>query len=303
MASFHPRASDAFSGAGRFTSPTLRQGRSSCHLRGFAVHQFASGFVSSPPHAQKGPHSVHFNCGDCPAWSRIHEVLAGIRLALTVLAWLQGFTSLQRSLRLPPWSGARTGGKPWGSIPLHPPGLVSRPLMVRRTHGIPVLEDADYPLGFVYSYPRERITWPSESAEISRATPKAAGAEQIIPAPSFWLVMSVLLIMAVGGSVGLFTVMPSLSHRRTRHGQHLGKHLPRVCSDLRICCSSWGRMVCGQGRPKRAWPSLLRREVSLIFSSASQAIGGSSFSLHPTVLTGALFPGLFTALSGSPLLN
>jgi NNP family nitrate/nitrite transporter-like MFS transporter len=127
--------------------------------------------------------------------------------------------------------------------------------------------------------------------------PKLAALKQIIRLPSFWLVI-LLLLMAVGGSVGLFTVMPLylITERgmdSTSANTFLG--FAQISGFVAALGGGWFADRVG---PKRAIAVLIAAGgVANIFLGLSSDRWLLIFLFIQPVLTGALFPGLFTALS------
>jgi NNP family nitrate/nitrite transporter-like MFS transporter len=127
--------------------------------------------------------------------------------------------------------------------------------------------------------------------------PKPAALRQIVRLPSFWLII-LLLMMAVGGSVGLFTVMPLylITERgidSTTANSFLG--FAQISGFVAALAGGWFADRVG---PKRAMAVLIAAG-----GVANMLLGLSGdrwllviLFVQP-VLTGAFFPAAFTALS------
>jgi NNP family nitrate/nitrite transporter-like MFS transporter len=127
--------------------------------------------------------------------------------------------------------------------------------------------------------------------------PKPAALKQIVRLPSFWIII-LLLMMAVGGSVGLFTVMPLylVTERgmdNTAANFFLG--FAQVSGFLAALAGGWFADRVG---PKRAMAVLLAAGgVANIFLGISSDRWLLIVLFIQPVLTGAFFPGAFSALS------
>jgi len=91
----HPCASDAFRGAGSSHHPRSGRVALSCHLAGFAVTLFASGFVSSRLTHRKALILSAITVGITLLALGFMRSSQGFVLSSSFLAWLQAFTFLQ----------------------------------------------------------------------------------------------------------------------------------------------------------------------------------------------------------------
>ena len=128
--------------------------------------------------------------------------------------------------------------------------------------------------------------------------PKPAALKQIIRLPSFWFII-LLFMMALGGSVGIFTVMPLylISERgmdKTFANTVLG--FAQISGFLAALAGGW---FADRAGPKRAMAILLVAGGAANISPWSlKTISWLLIVLFiQPALTGSFFPGAFSALS------
>ncbi len=270
---------------------------------GFAVTQFASGFVSSRLTHRKALILSIITVGIALLGLGFMRSLAGIRLALIVLGLAAGLHIPSALATITAMAiTAMVRRQDWGkAMGLHSSaptlGLVLGPLMVAALMGFLSWRMLIILLGVFTLILGSAFLAFGKCGEFPGDAPKLAALKQIIRLPSFWLVI-LLLLMAVGGSVGLFTVMPLylITERgmdSTSANTFLG--FAQISGFVAALGGGWFADRVG---PKRAIAVLIAAGgVANIFLGISSDRWLLIFLFIQPVLTGALFPGLFTALS------
>jgi NNP family nitrate/nitrite transporter-like MFS transporter len=265
---------------------------------GFAVTQFASGFVSSRLTHRKALILSILTVGIALLGLGFMRSLAGIRLALIVLGLAAGLHIPSALAAITAMVRRQDWGKAMGLHSSAPTlGLVLGPLMVAALMGFLSWRMLIILLGVFTLILGSAFLAFGKCGEFPGDAPKLAALKQIIRLPSFWLVI-LLLLMAVGGSVGLFTVMPLylITERgmdSTSANTFLG--FAQISGFVAALGGGWFADRVG---PKRAIAVLIAAGgVANIFLGLSSDRWLLIFLFIQPVLTGALFPGLFTALS------
>jgi len=265
---------------------------------GFAVTQFASGFVSSRLTHRKALILSIITVGIALLGLGFMRSLAGIRLALIVLGLAAGLHIPSALATITAMVRRQDWGKAMGLHSSAPTlGLVLGPLMVAALMGFLSWRMLIILLGVFTLILGSAFLAFGECGDFPGDAPKPAALKQIIRLPSFWLVI-LLLIMAVGGSVGLFTVMPLylIAERgmdSTSANTFLG--FAQISGFVAALGGGWFADRVG---PKRAMAVLIAAGgVANIFLGISSDRWLLIFLFIQPVLTGALFPGLFAALS------
>jgi len=265
---------------------------------GFAVTQFASGFVSSRLTHRKALILSIITVGIALLGLGFMRSLAGIRLALIVLGLAAGLHIPSALATITAMVRRQDWGKAMGLHSSAPTlGLVLGPLMVAALMGFLSWRMLIILLGVFTLILGSAFLAFGECGDFPGDAPKPAALKQIIRLPSFWLVI-LLLIMAVGGSVGLFTVMPLylIAERgmdSTSANTFLG--FAQISGFVAALGGGWFADRVG---PKRAMAVLIAAGgVANIFLGISSDRWLLIILFIQPVLTGALFPGLFTALS------
>jgi len=265
---------------------------------GFAVAQFGSGFVSSRLTHRKVLILSAIAMGIVLLFLGFVRSLSGIRIALMVLGLAAGLhipsalASITAMVRRQDW------GKAMGVHASAPTlALVLGPLLVAGLMGfvswrsfIIVLGAFSLLVGMAFHVFGKCGDFPGDA-------PNPAALRQLVRLPSFWLIV-VLFMMAMAGSVGLFTVMPLylMTERgldKTFANTVLG--LAQISGFIAALTGGWFADRVG---PKRAISILL-----LAGGTATIFLGISSdrwilFALFvQPALTGAFFPAAFSALS------
>jgi len=265
---------------------------------GFAVTQFASGFVSSRLTHRKALILSIITVGIALLGLGFMRSLAGIRLALIVLGLAAGLHIPSALATITAMVRRQDWGKAMGLHSSAPTlGLVLGPLMVAALMGFLSWRMLIILLGVFTLILGSAFLAFGKCGDFPGDAPKPAALKQIIRLPSFWLVI-LLLIMAVGGSVGLFTVMPLylIAERgmdSTSANTFLG--FAQISGFVAALGGGWFADRVG---PKRAMAVLIAAGgVANIFLGISSDRWLLIILFIQPVLTGALFPGLFTALS------
>ena len=265
---------------------------------GFAVTQFASGFVSSRLTHRKALILSILTVGIALLGLGFMRSLAGIRLALTVLGLAAGLHIPSALAAITAMVRRQDWGKAMGLHSSAPTlGLVLGPLMAAALMGFLSWRMLIILLGVFTLILGSAFLAFGKCGDFPGDAPKPAALKQIIRLPSFWLVI-LLLIMAVGGSVGLFTVMPLylIAERdmdSTSANTFLG--FAQISGFVAALGGGWFADRVG---PKRAMAVLIAAGgVANIFLGISSDRWLLIFLFIQPVLTGALFPGLFAALS------
>ena len=265
---------------------------------GFAVTLFASGFVSSRLTHRKALILSAITVGITLLALGFMRSLAGIRLVLIVLGLAAGFHIPSALATITAMVRRQDWGKAMGLHSSAPTlGLVLAPLMVAALMGFVSWRVLIILLGALTLIAGMAFLVFGKCGDFPGDAPKPAALKQIVRLPSFWIII-LLLMMAVGGSVGLFTVMPLylVTERgmdNTAANFFLG--FAQVSGFLAALAGGWFADRVG---PKRAMAVLLAAGgVANIFLGISSDRWLLIVLFIQPVLTGAFFPGAFSALS------
>jgi len=265
---------------------------------GFAVTLFASGFVSSRLTHRKALILSAITVGITLLALGFMRSLAGIRLVLIVLGLAAGFHIPSALATITAMVRRQDWGKAMGLHSSAPTlGLVLAPLMVAALMGFVSWRVLIILLGAFTLIAGMAFLVFGKCGDFPGDAPKPAALKQIVRLPSFWIII-LLLMMAVGGSVGLFTVMPLylVTERgmdNTAANFFLG--FAQVSGFLAALAGGWFADRVG---PKRAMAVLLAAGgVANIFLGISSDRWLLIVLFIQPVLTGAFFPGAFSALS------
>jgi len=224
--------------------------------------------------------------------------LAGIRLVLIVLGLAAGFHIPSALATITAMVRRQDWGKAMGLHSSAPTlGLVLAPLMVAALMEFVSWRVLIILLGAFTLIVGMAFLVFGKCGDFPGDAPKPAALKQIVRLPSFWIII-LLLMMAVGGSVGLFTVMPLylVTERgmdNTAANFFLG--FAQVSGFLAALAGGWFADRVG---PKRAMAVLLAAGgVANIFLGISSDRWLLIVLFIQPVLTGAFFPGAFSALS------
>ena len=265
---------------------------------GFAVTQFASGFVSSRLTHRKALILSILTVGVALLGLGIMRSLEGIRLALLVLGLAAGLhipsalATITAVIRRQDW------GKALGLHASAPTlGLVLGPLLVAVLMGFLSWRTLILLLGAFTLLIGSTFLVFARCGDFPGDAPKPAALRQIVRLPSVWLII-LLLMMAVGGSVGLFTVMPLylITERgmdSTSANSYLG--FAQISGFVAALAGGWFADRVG---PKRAMAVLIAAGgvANILLGVSSDRCLLVILFVQP-VLTGAFFPAAFTALS------
>ena len=265
---------------------------------GFAVTLFASGFVSSRLTHRKALILSAITVGITLLALGFMRSLAGIRLVLIVLGLAAGFHIPSALATITAMVRRQDWGKAMGLHSSAPTlGLVLAPLMVAALMGFVSWRVLIILLGAFTLIVGMAFLVFGKCGDFPGDAPKPAALKQIVRLPSFWIII-LLLMMAVGGSVGLFTVMPLylVTERgmdNTAANFFLG--FAQVSGFLAALAGGWFADRVG---PKRAMAVLLAAGgvTNVFLGLASDRWLLIVLFIQP-VLTGAFFPGAFSALS------
>lgn len=265
---------------------------------GFAVTQFASGFVSSRLTHRKALILSILTVGVALLGLGFMRSLLGIRLALIVLGLAAGLhipsalASITAMVRRQDW------GKALGLHASAPTlGLVLGPLLVAGLIGFMSWRTLILFLGAATVIVGSAFFAFGRCGDFPGDVPRPEALKQIARLSSFWLMMG-LLMMAVGGSVGLFTVMPlylivERGMDSTSANSFLG--FAQISGFVAALAGGWFADRVG---PKRAMAALIAAGgVANIFLGVSSGTWLLTILFIQPVLTGAFFPGAFSALS------
>jgi len=265
---------------------------------GFAVAQFGSGFVSSRLTHRKALILSAIAVGFVLILLGFVRSLSGIRLAMLFLGLAAGLHIPSALATITAMVRRQDWGKAMGVHSAAPTlGFVLGPLMVAALMGPVSWRGLVILLGVCSLLTGVAFLVFGKCGDFPGDAPKPAALKQIIRLPSFWLII-LLFMISLGGSVGLFTVLPLylISERgldRTFANTVLG--LAQISGFLAALVGGWFADRVG---PKRAMAFLL-----VAGGAANIFLGVSSdrwllmvLFIQPA-LTGAFFPGAFSALS------
>jgi len=265
---------------------------------GFAVAQFGSGFVSSRLTHRRTLILSAITVGIGLLLLGFVRSLSGIRVALIILGLAAGLhipsalATITATVRRQDW------GKAMGVHSSAPTlGLVLGPLLVAALMGFVSWRTLIILLGAFSLFAGMAFLVFGKCGDFPGDAPRPSLLKQIIRLPSFWIII-VLFVMALGGSVGIFTVLPLylITERgmdKTFANTVLG--FAQISGFLAALAGGW---FADRAGPKRAMAILL-----MAGGAANIFLGVSSdrwllivLFVQPA-LTGSFFPGAFSALS------
>jgi MFS transporter, NNP family, nitrate/nitrite transporter len=265
---------------------------------GFSFAQFGSGFLSSRLTHRKALILSAIFVGIALIGVGLLRTLSAIFPALVLLGLAAGLHIPSALATMTAMVQRQDWGKAMGVHSSAPTlGLVLGPLLVAALMGVISWRILVISLGFLSLLAGTAFLYFGKGGDFPGDAPKPSALKQIIRLPSFWLMISIF-IMALGGSIGLFTVLPLylITERgldKTYANTVLG--LAQISGFLSALAGGWFADRIG---PKKALSILL-----MAGGSATIFLGLSGDSwlllflfLQPAVM-GAFFPVGFSALS------
>lgn len=265
---------------------------------GFSAAQFGSGFLSSRLTHRRALILSAICVGVASLGVGFLRSLSGILLALIVLGLAAGLHIPSALATMTAMVQRQDWGKAMGVHSSAPTlGLVIGPLLVAVFIGLVSWRTLIVSLGVLSLLAGVAFLYFGKGGDFPGDAPKFSGLKQIIRLPSFWVII-LLFIMGLGGSIGLFTVLPLylITERgldKTYSNMVLG--FAQISGFLAALAGGWFADRVG---PKRALSILL-----VAGGAATISLGVSSdqwllfFLFVQPALTGAFFPGGFSALS------
>jgi NNP family nitrate/nitrite transporter-like MFS transporter len=265
---------------------------------GFAVAQFASGFVSSRLTHRKALVLSALAVGIALLGLGFMRSLAGIRLTLIVLGLAAGLHIPSALATITAMVRRQDWGKAMGVHASAPTlGLVLGPLIVAALIGAVSWRTLILLLGAVTLFLGIAFLILGKCGDFPGDAPKPAALRQIVRLPSLWSII-LLFMMAIGGSVGLFTVLPLyLITERGMDNASANTFLgfAQISGFIAALAGGWFADRVG---PKRAMGILIAAGgVANIFLGVLTKQWLLVVLFIQPVLTGAFFPGAFSALS------
>lgn len=265
---------------------------------GFAVAQFGSGFVSSRLTHRKALILSAITVGAVLVLLGFVRSLSGLRLALMVLGLAAGLHIPSALATITAMVRRQDWGKAMGIHSAAPTlGLVLGPLLAAALMGFVSWRILIILLGVFSLLAGMAFLAFGKCGDFPGDAPKPSALKQIIRLPSFWLII-LLFTVALGGSVGLFTVLPLylISERgfdKTFANTVLG--LAQISGFLAALAGGWFADRVGT---KQAMAFLL---VAGGAANIFLGVSGDAWILIvlfvQPALTGSFFPGAFSALS------
>lgn len=265
---------------------------------GFALAQFGSGFVSSRITHRKALVLSALGVGAALLAIGVLRHLWAIRIALIVLGLAAGLhipcalATITAMVRSQDW------GKALGVHSSAPTlGLVLSPLLVALLAGFVPWRSLIYGLGGFSLLAGAAFLFLGREGDFPGDVPKPSVLNKIIRLPSFWFII-LLFAMALGGSIGIFTVLPLFlvmeqGMDKTYANAVLG--LAQVSGFLGAIAGGWFTDRVGI---KRTMAILLAAggTANILLGILSDRWVLFVLFIQPA-LTGSFFPGGFAALS------
>ena len=265
---------------------------------GFAFSQFSSGFVSSRLTHRKALILSSAAVGLALLGLGWVRSLSGIRVALMVLGLAAGLHIPSALATITAMVRRQDWGKAMGVHSSAPTlGLVLAPLLVAALMGFVSWRTLILFLGLFTLLIGMAFLLFGKGGDFPGDAPRLTAIKHLIRLPSFWMIV-LLFVMALGGSVGIFTVMPL--YLITERGLDkafantvLG--FAQISGFLAALAGGWFADRIG---PKRAMAVLLVAggAANIVLGVSSDAWLLIMLFVQPA-LTGSFFPGGFSALS------
>jgi NNP family nitrate/nitrite transporter-like MFS transporter len=265
---------------------------------GFAVAQFGSGFISSRFTHRRTLILSAMTVGMVLLLLGFVRSLSGIRLALMVLGLAAGLHIPSALATITAMVRRQDWGKAMGVHSSAPTlALVLGPLLVAALMGFASWRSFIIFLGAFSLLVGIAFLVFGKCGDFPGDAPKPAALKQLVRLRSFWI-MILLFAMALGGSVGLFTVLPL--YLMTEQG--LDKTLANTVLGL-AQISGFLAALAGGWFADRVGPKLAMAILLTAGGAANIFLGLSSDTwllivlfIQPA-LTGSFFPAAFSALS------
>jgi MFS transporter, NNP family, nitrate/nitrite transporter len=265
---------------------------------GFALAQFSSGFVSSRLDHRKALILSGVAVGVALLGLGLAHSLWAIRLVLIVLGLAAGLhipsalATITATVRRQDW------GKALGVHSSAPTlGLVLGPLLVATVGGLMSWRSIIFFLGISSILVSMAFLVFGRGGDFPGYAPRPSLLNQIIRIPSFWL-MTLLFVMALGGSVGIFTVLPLYLITEQGMDKMFANTVIGLAQISGFLAAFGGGWLADRVGPKPAMSALL-----VAGGAANILLGISSdrwllivLFIQPA-LVGSLFPAAFSALS------
>ena len=265
---------------------------------GFAVAQFGSGFVSSRLTHRKALILSAIAVGIDLFLLGFVRSLSGICIALIILGLAAGLHIPSALATITAMVRRQDWGKAMGVHSSAPTlGLVAGPLLVAALMGFLSWRSLIIFLGAFSFFVGMAFLVFGKCGDFPGDAPSPAVLKRIIRLPSFWVIL-ILFAMALGGSVGMFTVLPLylITERgldKTFANTVLG--FAQISGFLAALAGGW---FADRAGPKRAMAILL---VAGGAANIFLGVSGDRWLLIvlfiQPALTGSFFPGAFSALS------
>lgn len=265
---------------------------------GFAVAHFSSGFVSSRLSHRKVLILSGVAVGFSLLGLGIARSLLAVRLALVLLGLSAGlhipsaFATITAMVQREDW------GKAMGLHSSAPTlGLVIGPLLVAALGGLVSWRSLILFLGAFCLFAGMAFLFFGKGGDFPGDAPKPSLLNQIIRVPSFWFII-LLFVMALGGSVGIFTILPL--YLITEHGmdETLANTVLGLAQISGFLATFGGGWFADRAGPKQAMAVLLVAggAANILLGILSDMWLLAALFIQPA-LVGSFFPGAFSALS------
>jgi predicted MFS family arabinose efflux permease len=265
---------------------------------GFAVAQFASGIVSSRLTHRKALILSATTVGIALIGLGFVRSLSGFRLALLVLGLAAGLHLPSALATITAMVGRQDWGKAMGVHSSAPTlGLVLGPLLVAALAGLVSWRSLIFLLGIFSLFAGTAFLVFGKCGNFPGDAPKPSLLKQIIGLPSFWLII-LLFIMALGGSVGIFTVLPLYLITERGMDKAFANTVLGLAQISGFLAALAGGLFADRVGPKQAMAILLvAGGAANIFLGLSSEVWLLTVLFIQPALTGSFFPGAFSALS------